>query len=527
MERSTSPGRTPPAQQACASTSLPASQRPSASWPLVKDIDQKAFRGFQVVAAGSPREAKGTQAPARGGEGAVTLKVYLSRTWCDANVRLFRHFRVALAQDFREALGEALAGDTEFRTGAADTARGLLRVPSALAPLEVVMHADLDVMGQRLQARLVSVLEPPPKPLQPGVASSSSMSSSLTTGTPAGEDPAGDPGSPCDEDAGSEASPVHDASSQPLKPLTLPAVARDPRPASPPPLAQVVQASFDQRFEFDGKKASYVLAATGSSGTNLLKVVATRFASHSFDETTMGVKVDPAAPLLRRIPADRMLHILFGDLNAQADAGGSHLHPHQYPYTRDGKNGQVPRDYAWRLERRFWNARVGMRRPVIHSYFPQDYRANDILDMAVAALEEKLKGAKGAKGSKGADLPKSFSFTAERHGLAIGIRAVLDDTGPAGVRIRSLYPCDKPAQVIRQLAGQHAKSFTSMDWVALAAREPGDAYNDLADWLESGAKDLTGLTPEGREQLRYHVAYLGCLLRVVHPERYRAPTATF
>ena len=52
-----------------------------------------------------------------------------------------------------EVLGEALAADTEFRTGSAGTARGLLRVPSALAPLEAVLHADLDAMGRQLQAR--------------------------------------------------------------------------------------------------------------------------------------------------------------------------------------------------------------------------------------------------------------------------------------------------------------------------------------------------------------------------------------
>ncbi len=518
MERSASSSGTPLKQQACASTSLPASQRPSASWPLAQDIDQKAFGGFQVLAAGRPRESKGTPASARGVDGEVTLKVYLPRTWCDANMRRYRDFCGALARDFREVLGEALAADTEFRTGSAGTARGLLRVPSALAPLEAVLHADLDAMGRQLQARLVSVLEAPPKPLQPNFSPTSRVSSSMTPSTPAGAGSILEPGSPSEEDSGSEASPTYDASSQPHKPRTKPVVEGDPKPASPQALAQAVQASFNQRFEFDGKKVSYVLAGTGSSEANLLKVAATRFASHSFDETPMGVKVDPASPLLRRIPADRILHILFGDLNAQADAGGSHLHPHQYPYTRDKKTCQVPRDYTWRLERRFWNARVGMRRPVVHSYFPQDFRANDILDMAVAGLEGQLKAAKGA------DLGKSFKFTAERHGLVISIRAALVDTGEAGVRIRSLYPCDTPREMIRQFAARHGKSFTSMDWVALAAREPGAAYNDLADWLESDAPDLKGLTPAGCESLAYHVAYIGCLLRVVYPERHRAPT---
>lgn len=515
-------------------TAPEAGPRPSLSalWPVVQAIDSKCRGDFKVLAAGRIRESKGGRGastdpvtPGDTAHGPVQLTVYVPKAWRDAHPRQYQALVQAAQQDLAGALGDTLEPPVQFSTGSADTMFGLKRVPRALALLSELAASGLDEVRTRLHERLVCVLKEPEvtKPV---------MHSSLHLPGLASPPGAGwqEPDEPDETDG-----PAQPVAAEPLQPAQGQAQASPPAPADGPGKAVPTPASrlyeaFKGRFAGADRKSSNLLATSTAAGpggktVNLLKAAGTRFSGHAFQAHDMGVRIDPQDPVLEAIAPSRVLHILFGDFNADAAAGGSHLHPHQYPYALDKLKPGVPDSYAWPIERRFWNARVGTEGAVIHSYFPRDFAANEILGMA---LEEWRKTRKEAVASPRAALSPgrtSFTFERERQGLTLRFKAVLDGQGKASGtgRIHALYPANTPANMINRLARTYASSLAAFDWKALRTLPQGEAYNRLADLLEARGPEVAALSAPTLERLHYHVDYIGCLLRVVYPERYVEP----
>lgn len=500
------------------SPTAPAAPPLSASWPYLEAVPEAGKGKFRVLLSEVTLDGKGNRSgsmPTQAGNRSVT--VYMDKK-AGPDLGWRNRFQQAVLDDLNSSrdIRKKLHQKIQCVWESPESKVRLLRVPNELVPLTALAHSKLGEFQSRLLARLVIELPAPARqPSASGVESSSSSSSAAYV-------------EPITDEASSEDdSPVDPASLQAAS-----GAAKTPTGdlvgvagSKPVPQAKRLRAAFNKRFEVDKPSSHLIVVDSKAAGASHLKrelfeAASTEFTKGSRSRAVWRVKINCTDRLIERLPAERILHILFGDLNSKDDVGGGHLHPHQYPYVDRNKHlCAVPAGYAWHLEREFWNARVDAASPKIHAYFPKDFTAGEILAMAFAELESLRQREKSS--SPVFDAP--LLITRQRFGLPITIKLIIDKNGSAadGLRIKTLYPHDKASAMLERLAETYAEPLALMGLTALREMKGGEAYNALVNRLKD--PDVAQLDPIRLKNLIYHVEYIGCLLRVVCPERYEEP----